>query len=607
MDAANLFIIPLDNKRYWYRYHHLFAELLQQRLRQRDDLSIAELHRRAAVWHQETNLIESAVYHYLQAESWGAAAELIAQKARGMLARGEGRLLGQWLADLPDSALYARPWLNLMFAAAHTLVRDVPEVAARLDIVEESLADSAVVQQLTALEVARSTGGIAIYRAMLALWQGDTPRTIALSYDGLDQLEGDDSYLPGLATYLLGSAFRIEGQWRKAHHAYQRAAALASRVTDLMLSNMIANGLAEVAYKQGKLQVAFQSYQQTLDHTQTPSGTPLPVAAGALLGLASVYYEWNDLARAQECLMQAVQLHQQSGIHDPTFAAEILRARLHQARSEWTSAHTLLQQAEATAMQHEQPMMMPLLTAWRVRLWLAQGTYQPAIAWCKAHMDDADHNLGEWHEFVQLTLIRVQIALWQQQNSTGNYAEVLALLAQLDQAATEAERVNSQIEIGIVQALTLAAQGEVEAAISPLTVALTLAEQEGHVRLFIDEGRKLGRLLLQLHAQGYSSDHLKKVLTAFPETKPTTTANAVAQPTVAHAMTEELPALIEPLSLREQEVLQLLSDGLSNREIAQQLVIAASTVKRHTINIYGKLGVNSRTKAVARARLLNLL
>jgi LuxR family maltose regulon positive regulatory protein len=344
--------------------------------------------------------------------------------------------------------------------------------------------------------------------------------------------------------------------------------------------------LGQVQEMQGRLRQAIQTHREALEMTSDTGSRPVPVACMAYIGISEPLYEWNDVDGAMHYAMEGIRLSELGGFVSYALAGQIILARAYQARGDVTRALETIQDAEWLAQKHHYAYLTAVAAHLRTQLWVTRGNTAEAPRWAREHRWSAVDDLGVPREVEQMAVARVLIA-------EGEPDEALRLLAMLLEASGASGRMGSMIRILALQALAFQIQDDSEQALSALERALTLAEPEGYVRTFVDEGEPMARLLRRALSQGIAPNYVARLLAAFDEEVELTSP--------------AMESLIEPLSEREMEVLRLIVAGLSNPEIAEELFIAVSTVKSHVNHIYGKLGVKSRTQAVARARELSLL
>jgi LuxR family maltose regulon positive regulatory protein len=599
LERANLFILPLDGERRWYRYHRLFADLLRSQLERRgSELSCApadELHRRASLWLETEGFLGEAVGHALAAEDFERAAHLVEGHGLQMLKRGEMAALLGWLQALPTGAVRSRPQLCVYQAWALAL-------SGRLDEVESSL--QAAESGAGGVPPDDRPGQIAAIRSYVAAQWGEISRAVELATRALELLDKENLVVRSVVAYVLGGIHLAEGDLAAATRALAQASEMGRAAGNIHLAVPASALLADLEVQQGRLHKAFEAYRQVLKVAGHS-----PVAAQAHSGLGRVLYEWNDLEPAGHHLSRSIELGRLWGNADALSGDYLALAWLRRAQGDPGGALDAMKEAKRLVKgKGLYPTAAGRVAAGQVRLAVARGDLPAVERWVRGSGLDVDGEIHPIQERGYIALARALLALGQ----AGAAGHLLARLLE----AIEAERLSgSGIEILILQALTHQAQGDQDGALTVLTRAMALAEPEGYMRTFLDEGRPLQSLLVDLRGHvagqvGAGGDpdsgrllaYTGKLLAAFA------TAESGATPgTGADRALRRDAALVEPLSERELEVLHLVAAGLTNQAIADRLFIAVSTVKSHTNSIYGKLGVRNRTQAVARARELGLL
>jgi LuxR family maltose regulon positive regulatory protein len=585
LERANLFIIPLDNEHRWYRYHHLFADLLYQRLQRIHHAEIPALHRRASEWLTQNAFMLLAVDHALLSGDSDWAADLVESIAEETLMRSEITTFLGWVEALPDNTVRGRPLLCAYHAVAAFLGgRPLATVEGRLrDAMAGNAADSA-------------SAGVAACQALIAAFQGDLHRSIELSHKALDDIPENHPLLRGFIAWNLGFANAMGNDLTSAIHSFEQAFTISRAAGNLMVAVLALSQMAEFSMLQGQLHEARRLYEQALELAFDKRGRMLPIAGAAKIGLAELLREWNDLEAATEHLTEGLELTRQWG-EIGTLDGYIALARIRQAQGDEEGASDSIRRAEKLAVRFDTTDMDDILVAiHQARLWIAQGKPEAAARWCEERRlrspeAGEESSTIPYAFFMRLleytTLARVCI-------TQGQYDEAVEAL---ETSLGEAGRLGWKgifIESLILQALALQAQGNTPEAVTAIEQALSLAEPQGYVRLFVDEGQPMMQLLYEAASQGIFPEYVGRLLAAFPQTDIIETAAQSVD-------------MVEPLSEREREVLSLIAEGLTNQEIAQQLAISLPTVKWHTGNIYGKLGVKNRTQAVSKARILRIL
>lgn len=579
LEHANLFITPLDDQRHWYRYHPLFAGLLRHRLQQMYPDQIARLHLSASQWYEGAGLSGPAVQHALAAQAFDRAATLVEQIAPAMIQSSELARLLTWLSALPAEEVQDRPMLMLYFTWSMFLSGQIRQAAASLEDVAARLGTE------EAEQTPEVQGHIAAMRAYLVRETGDFATTIALSRQALAHLREQDSLLRAMVTLNLAIAYYLQGEFEPAYQL------LTETVANGQTAGLMANTLSAIYLNtqllraQGALGRALQLCQEGMELVARYGWHNSPAVGFLYVAFGDLLRERNELTRAADYLEKGIHLGQEGGHPHILIIGHVWLAWLRQTQGDVTGSQEAIQAALQLCQHHQVSRFWPIPPAacYQVRLWITQGNLAAASRWAQASGLNQAHTPTYLYEVDALTLARLLIA-------QGDLEAAGNLLLGLHSTAAAAGRSGSLIEILILQAITFAAQERGEEALSALAQALGLAEPEGFVRIFLDEGSPIAELLRQAVARGlHNTRYALHLLNALGET-----------------ITAPQP-LIEPLTERELEVLRRVAAGYSNQQIAQELVVAVSTVKKHIHNIYGKLGVGSRTQAVARGRELGLL
>jgi LuxR family transcriptional regulator, maltose regulon positive regulatory protein len=570
LERENLFVFALDEERRWYRYHHLFAEVLRHHLRRSQPDLVPELHRRAAEWCEQDGLIDEAIKHALAAGDAERAARLVEGSAGEMLARGEVSLLVGWAEALPEELLRSRPRLCIPYAWALL-------ITGRLEDAEERARDAERAAGTGAL-----SGEVTTLRANLIRARGDVPGSIELSREALELLPEDNFALRGVISLNLGGAYWMTGDLQAAKEAFAEASAASQRAGNTYVALLAMRVVAEIEKVGGHLHRAADLYREAL---RIAEAQPSPAAGLAHVGMGELLYEWNDLDGAMHHLTRGIDLGKRSGSLDILFTGRAALALVRQAMGDARGALEMIQEGEQAARNTNLPtQMLDQLAGFGARVRLAQGDVSTAARLLQQRGISTDDAVDHQNELEHLVLARVLLA-------RGEVHAALDLLEQLRGAAEATGRIGSTIKVLVLQALAYAAQDDEARAVAALERSLELAEPESYARTFLDEGAPMATLLHHAAAKGLSPGYASHLLKAFG-------SPAERQPA---------GSLSEPLSQRELEVLRLVAAGMSNAEISRTLFVALSTVKKHLNNIYRKLGTNRRTRAVARARELDLL
>jgi LuxR family transcriptional regulator, maltose regulon positive regulatory protein len=630
LQGGNFFVVPLDDKRLWYRYHHLFAEVLCLHLMSEQPDQVATLHRRASVWFEQNGLAADAIHHALAGEDFERAADLVELAMPAMRrSRQETTMLG-WLKALPDELLRCRPVLGVHYAGALLLGGQLEGVEARLrdaerwldataDMGERPEAPSAETnpeksRRMVVVDVEefrRLPGSIAMYRAAIALTLGDVPATMKYARRTLDLVPDDAHLLRGAAAGLLGLAYWTSGNLEEAHRSYAECMARLQRARHISDAIGVAIALADIRIAQGRLHEAMSTYERGLQ-LSTEQGEPAPAVRGTAdmyVGMSVLEREHNDLNAATQHLVRSQELGEHTGLPQNRYRWRVAMARIREAQGNLGGALDLLDEAERLYVSDFSPNVRPVAVS-KIRVWVVQGRLGEALDWAQKQGLSVEDNLSYLREFEYITLARMLLARYMSNLADSSILEATGLLERLLKAAEEGGRMGSAIEILVLQALAHHVQGDLPAALMPLHRALTLAEPEGYVRMFVDEGPPMAQLLLEAAACEIMPDYTSKLLAAFKAAQQPDLVSRQASPgrsTGESPRPDASQPLIEPLSRRELEILRLFKTELSGPEIARELVIALSTVRTHTKSIFSKLNVNNRRAAVKRAAELGLI
>jgi len=602
LDRGNLFLIPLDDRRRWYRYHHLFADVLQTRLLDEQPGQVPDLHRRASAWYEQNGEQPMAIGHALAAGDFERAADLVELTIPAMRqTRQEARLRG-WLEMLPGEVVQARPVLSAYFAGVllisgelegvEDLLRDAerwlePATGDR----EEPQAPSPEIVFADEEEYRRLPALIATYRAGQALARGDAPSTVRHAQRAIELAREDDDLCRASAAGLLGLVYWGSGNLEAGHRAYSACVEGLRRagfVADILGCSI---ALADIRSTQGRLSEALRTYEQALRLGPEHGGSVLRGTADMYVGMSEIARERDDLQAATQLLLRSQELGEQAGLPQNLYRWRVAMARVREADGDLPGALDLLNEAERLYVSDFFPNVRPV-PALKARVWIAQGRLGEATGWAREHGLSVDDDLSYLREFEHITMARLLLARYRGERAEGSAHEAARLLERLLPAAEEGGRTGRVIEILVLRALAHQALGDLPATLSFLDRAVTLAEPEGYVRVFADEGPPMASLLRAAAKQGTRRPYLGRLL-------------AAAGGTEHHSAAEQ--ALIEPLSERELDVLRLLGSELDGPAIARELMVSLNTMRTHTKNIYAKLAVTNRRAAVRRAAELNLL
>jgi LuxR family maltose regulon positive regulatory protein len=624
LHRSNFFVVPLDDRRQWYRYHHLFANVLQAHLAAEQPDQVATLHQRASAWYDQYGWTADAIRHALAAEDFGRAADLLELAVPALRNSRQEAAVLSWLRALPDELVHRRPVLSVAFAWSLLAEGELDGVEERLlsaerwlDITSDQaeLASSPAADMVVVDEVQfrHLPGAIAVFRAGQALALGHVADTVTYARRALDLVPEDDHLQRGAAMALLGLAAWTSGDLEAAHRSYADGMARMQRAGIIAQAIGCVIALADIRITQGRLREAVRAYEQGLE-LATAQGHPiLRGTADMYVGMSELLCEQNDLPATAERLLRSEELGEHMGLPQNPYRWRVAMARVKQAQGDLDGALALLEEAERRYVGDFFPNVRPV-AALVARLWVAQGRVAEALAWAREKGLSAQDELSYLHEFEHITLARVLLAQYTSNRAETSVRDAVGLLHRLLHAAEAGERTGSVIEILVLLSLAHQMQGDIRAAVLTLERALILAEREGYVRLFVDEGPPMAELLQEVLARGIMPGYAKKLLAASSEPDKETSRQGDKEIDRASispvSRSPGLPvshSLVEPLSQRELEVLRLFNTELSGPEIARELVIGLSTVRTYTKSIYTKLNVNSRRAAVKRAAELGLI
>lgn len=604
LETANLFLIPLDDRRGWYRYHHLFATLLQEELRRRmSGTELAGLHARAAGWFAGHGLPDEAMEHAVAARDWERAVRIVEEHAHPFIHRGELATVRRWFDPLPEESYRKHPRLLITRALLYFAAFRFPEFAATVQELERACESS----DDPVLPV-----GLDSMRALMLSGQGDHAGVVAFAGRALERMPEQDDFGAGrgLVTLLLGMSLGRVGEPGRALEMLEESARLTTAAGNLVLAVLALSNQGRIEILSGRLRRGQERYRQALDlfnpfgDTGDIGAMPLPAASQAWSGMAEVHLEKGELDQALEHVLTANRLSRSGEVvgHHVQGLATMVRVRM--ARGEYDEARRVYEEL-GTYMRRTHTQVWDVLNeslCHRIDVRQAKREGRRDLL-SKVQRWAEERGLMEGWDDLRSRLMpdlpkdyaHLTVAHWL--HACGRHREALRLLAALQKVAEEEGLGCSLIEIGVLEALVLRELGE--PALEPLESALARAEPEGYVHAFVKEGEPLARLLDEVEkARPGALDspfgrRLRELLGS--------TTHAATAPAPRAAVTGE------PLSERELEVLRSVASGLSNAEAARRLYLSPFTVKKHLENIYGKLGVRNRTEAIARVQALGLL
>jgi LuxR family maltose regulon positive regulatory protein len=602
LDRENLFLVPLDDRRRWYRYHHLFADVLQARLLDERPDQVPDLHLRASVWYEQNGEESVAIGHALAAGDFQRTADLVELAISVMSQTRQEATVRGWLEMIPEDVIQVRPVLSVAIAWVLLSDGEFEGVEARLRDAERwldaaagtgagSAAAPAGMVVANEEEYRRLPGTIETYRAALALARGEPLGAVAHARRALELAPAGEHRWRASASGLMAIAFWGSGDLKGAYSAWAECAAGLRRAGHIADIFGCAIGMADIQLAQGRLGAAMRTYEQALQRASEQSGPVLRGTADMYVGISEVHRERNDLAAATQQLLRSQELGEAIGLPQNRYRWRVAMSRIRQAQGDLGGALELLNEAERLYMGDMFPNVRPV-PALKARVWIAQDRLGEALGWAREQGLSPGDDLSYLREFEHITLARMLLARSGAERAEDSAHDAARLLERLLLAADEGGRTGHVIEILVLQALAHQALGDIPAALACLERALTLAEPEGYVRVFTDEGPPMTSLLRAAAKQGTTRNYARRLLAALSETGQD---RPVSQ------------ALIDPLSERELDVLRLLGTELDGPAIARELVVSLNTVRTHTKNIYAKLAVTSRRAAVRRAAELGLL
>ncbi len=624
LQRGNFFLIPLDDTRDWYRYHHLFADVLRMHLMSEQPEQVAILHVRASEWYAQKGSAEGAIRHALAAEDFERTADLIERFMPALRqSRQESKVLG-WLERLPKALFGRRPVLSVHYAGVLLASGRLEGVEASLQAGERWLERDTDLTDLTDFaervvvdetEFRSLPGSIAIFRAAHALALGNVSGTMKQAQMALECLPPENQLGRGAAAGLLGLAHWTTGNLEAARQSYTDCLARLQKVGHITDAIGITLALTDICIVQGRLLEAVRLYKHGLHLATVQGAAGSSVSSGLLRGAADMYVgmgelerEHNNLNAATQHLSSSQELGEWNGLPQNPYRWRVAMALVHQAQGDLEGALELLLEAERFYVGDFFPNTRPV-AALRTRIWLRQGRLAEALSWVQQQNLSARDDLSFLLEFEHITLARVLLAQSTLERSNQPALEALHLLERLLDAAQEGGRMGSVIEILVLQGLVYQAQSKMPAALGALKHALTLAEPQGYIRMFLDEGAALLQLLHEAARHQILPDFVGKLLAGFAAEQCNTDEPFFANPANVRgqASHDALTLPLEALSQRELQVLRLFSTDLSGPEIAHELNIALSTVRTHTKSIFSKLNAKNRRAAVKRASDLELI
>jgi len=596
LEHANLFIVPLDDQGQWYRYHHLFADLLKQRLERTLPEQLPVLQRKASDWFLANGYPDQAIVHALRAKDYEWAVVLLGQEADALWQRGEHGKLRAWLEIIPAEFLLSDPLLTILRAYYLHSVGQQEEGNHLLQEAERLIVSG---NELSEEDRHKLLSRFEVIRALIYTFTGDVPGMIKHSNQALELLPYGETTWRSLAAFTLGDAYSYQGDMAASYQARSEALRVCEESGDAYYTIVAALKLASTLKEQGELQQTMQLCQQQMQQVNKYSFSQVG-SVGCLMALwGEVLAELDDLDGAIDQARRGAEIAERGGNLTILGYSYIYLLRVLLSRGDLDGAEEIIQKARKLNRETTlPPWFNSQMANWQVRIWLERGELEAGTRWVAERGWDTDKSFRPPAAIDYLTLFdyillaRILIAQRQVDKAAG-------LLESLEEHAENGGRITRLIEILILQAIAYQIEGEISRSMVPLERALAIAEPLGFIRTFVDEGQDMASLLYEALSRDISPEYVSLLLNAFPSAKQNQT-----EPLSSSGPTIDL---VEPLSEREIEVLQLIAEGLTNPEIASRLYLSLNTIKVHTRNIFGKLGVNNRTQAVSVANSLGIL
>jgi LuxR family maltose regulon positive regulatory protein len=588
LERKNLFLIPLDDKRHWYRYHHLFSDMLNRHLKNFYPSLPLELHISASHWFEQNGYIPEAIDHALMGGNPDQATRLLEQNGVPLLIRGEVTTVLRWITAVEPYS-QSHPWLYILKAWVYALNGELDRVGGMLEKAEDLISLLSPSQDVKIMQ-----GVMAAARAYGSNLIGDAHKAADFARQALEILPEVDLItlsLRAVSASLLGDASSLTGDLEEARRAYIESARISQSAGDVHLTIVINSNLANILVEQGLLRQAEKIYAETLSLATRPDGQMALIAGRILIELSQVYYEWNKLEIAYQYAQQSLSLCRQWGNIDLQAVGYTQLARLELENSHLNEMLSASHAAEQLLVYDLQPRYSIWVKSVLARLEISQGNFERAFQLVQQAGINLNSRVGKYEipyllEPMYLILLRLALA-------QGKYDQAIDLSNLLLHQAEAGNRTGRMIEVLVLQSLAYSGNNDLEQALAMLGRAITLAQPEGYVRVFLDEGGPLVKLLYQAKIHQVGGSYLSDLLSGLNNDDNQSRMNP--QP------------LVEPLTKRELELLRLIEHGCTNQEIADQLVISIPTVKRHISNIYSKLSAKNRTQAVSLGKELKLI
>ncbi len=622
LHRANLFVTSLDDENQWFRYHHLFADLLKAQLRQRLPAdAIAALHRRAADWYEQAGMPSETVEHALAAADYAHVVRLLEKIALPMILQAYVRTVESWLRAIPQEYLERSPRVNMAFAWMNLLRGTIPQAIPYVERLAAMLSSPEVTDQDPSLQ----GEWLAIQTEMLNI-QGKPAESRDLANRALQILPEADTEVRLMIHVNLATAYQQMLDYDHAAETFQMLARDAQATGNHVAETLAISGQAQMLLMQGRLRLGFEIASEGVRRLEA-SGKITPFSATLFGELGQIYYHWHQLDQAQRYSLRSIQTSGQSGYSDPEIYNFVMLSRMYQMEGNWEASDREMQKAGDLMRKIPPAMIREEVISQQVRVDLAFDRFASAQAALKTEGFSFENTFGfpelapgsvVTHTAGLLYNSSLRVLLYQARtkHNLANVERGIELAAHVLAGELVCQHIPIALETLLLRSQLYAALGDDRNRLDDVAQALELAEPEGFISIFVEEGKPIAEALATLLKRNLlgtvKPGYVQDILRAFPQTQPTQAESserpALRAPAATDALAgEEALPPVEPLTHRELEVLRLIAAGDSNQRIAEKLVITLSAVKKHTTNIFGKLNVNSRTQAVARARQLNLI
>lgn len=586
LERNNLFIVALDDNRVWFRYHRLFADFLKEELNRRQSDEVVQLHQRATHWYLAHDLPEQAFHHAVQGQDIESVLQIFENFIQAKLVGGEFKLIKNWLDSLPKDWFAEYPIFGLIRTGYLLFTGQFGACMRCIDEVEQNLTTAG--KDDSSPQMAR----VKAVRCSIACFQNDLGQAQVFAGQAFQHLPDEDTLFRGILLGSLGDTYRRNGLWKEARECYLEMLGFIEAPNFRVQSVHVFGALADLYLRQGNLNDAASYWNKALDAIRDQENwgrIPLPLIGWVHIRLAEILYQWNELGKAREHLTRGLERADLGGDVRGLIAGFLIAGRLELTEGKLEAAQDYLEQARPLVEKAQFFHWIDRFEGFQLELWLVQDKLRTAVNWTDKKLQEGDEDGPPESEVTQLAIVRVLII----KGDLPSLERALSLIKTILQKAESEGRTGVRIETLALQALAFERRADTANALTSLEHALRLAEPEGYLRIFVDLGLSMARLLQKAQSRDVMPDYVNKLLSAYGEDLQQTAGTA--------------KELTEPLTDREREILGYLAAGLTNQEIAEELVISSETVKKHASNIYGKLGVGSRTEAASRARELNLL